>query len=177
MHASCHKTIPLLEDPKPLKLVDNMSEMLLGGTQSVFANWNNLCHNPIVKEQWRKRWSTVSPCFMHNLHMSGLSALWDLLNCSKSLVLTFLWATNQTKDLTLILVSEHRLFIKKFPWSRRLWLGPAKIHPLRLWQRMAKQIWLLPLNRPDISCGKSTRSPNHRVWSAIKNLYMVYISS
>ena len=37
MHASCHKTIPLLEDPKPLKLVDNMSEMLLGGTQSVFA--------------------------------------------------------------------------------------------------------------------------------------------
>ena len=101
MHASCHKTIPLLEDPKPLKLVDNMSEMLLGGTQSVFANWNNLCYNPIVKEQWRKRWSTVSPCFMHNLHMSGLSALWGLLNCSKSLVLTFLWVTNQTKDLIL----------------------------------------------------------------------------
>ena len=75
--------------------------MLLGETQSIFANWNNLCHNPLVNEQWRKRWSTVSPCFMHNLHMSGLSALWGLLNCSKSLVLTFLYATNQTKDLTL----------------------------------------------------------------------------
>ena len=38
---------------------------------------------------------------MHNLHMSGLSALWGLLNCCKSVVLTFLWATNQTKNLTL----------------------------------------------------------------------------
>ena len=55
MHASCHKTISLLEDPKPLKLIDNMSDMPLGETQSVFANLNNLCHNLIVKEQWRKR--------------------------------------------------------------------------------------------------------------------------
>ena len=38
MHAACHKTIPLLEDPKSLKLLDSMSKMLLGGTQSVFAN-------------------------------------------------------------------------------------------------------------------------------------------
>ena len=38
MHAFCHKTIPLLEDPKLLKLVDNMSKMLIGETQSVFAN-------------------------------------------------------------------------------------------------------------------------------------------
>ena len=101
MFAAYHKTIPLLEKPKPLKLVYSMSEMLLGGTQSVFANWNNLCHNPVVKEQWRKRWSTISPCFMHNLQMSGLSALYGLLNCSKSLVFTFLCITNQTKDLTL----------------------------------------------------------------------------
>ena len=59
MHAACHNTIPLLEDPKPLKLVDSMSKMLLGGTEYVFVNWNNLYHNPIVREQWRKRWSIV----------------------------------------------------------------------------------------------------------------------
>ena len=38
MHAFCHKTIPLLENPKPLKLLANMSEMLLGETQSIFAD-------------------------------------------------------------------------------------------------------------------------------------------
>ena len=32
MLATCHKTIPLFEKPKPLKLVDSMSEMLLGRT-------------------------------------------------------------------------------------------------------------------------------------------------
>ena len=31
----------------------------------------------------------------------GTKCFVGLLNCSKSLVLTFLWATNQTKDLTL----------------------------------------------------------------------------
>ena len=79
----------------------SMSEMLLGRTQSILANWNNLCHNPNVKEQCRKRWSADSPCLMHNLQISGLRALWGLLNYSKSLVFTFLYATNQTKDLTL----------------------------------------------------------------------------
>ena len=78
-----------------------MSEMLLGGTQSILASWNNLCHNPNNTEQWRKRWSTDSLCFMHNLQMSGLRALRGLLNCSKSLVFTFLCATSQTKALTL----------------------------------------------------------------------------
>ena len=78
-----------------------MSEMLLGGTQSILASWNNLCHNPNATEQCRKRWSVDSPCFMHNLQMSELRALWGLLNCSKSLVFTFLCTTNQTKDLTL----------------------------------------------------------------------------
>ena len=39
-----------------------MSEMLFGGTQSILANWKSLCHNPNVTEQWRKRWSTDSPC-------------------------------------------------------------------------------------------------------------------
>ena len=41
------------------------------------------------------------PYFIHNLQMSGLTALQGLLNCSKSLVFTFLYATNWTKDLTL----------------------------------------------------------------------------
>ena len=38
---------------------------------------------------------------MHNLQMSGLRAFWGLLNCSKSLVFTFLCAISQTKALTL----------------------------------------------------------------------------
>ena len=76
-----------------------MFEMLLGGTQSILASWNNLCHNPNDIEQCR--WSVDSLCFMHNLQMSGLRALWGLLNCSKSLVFTFLYATSQTKALTL----------------------------------------------------------------------------
>ena len=78
-----------------------MLEMLLGRTQTILAIWNNLCHNPIVKEQYKKRWSANSPYLIHNLQISGLRALWGLLNCSKSLVFTFLCATNQTKDLTL----------------------------------------------------------------------------
>ena len=78
-----------------------MSEMLLGGTQSILASWNNLCHNPNNTEQCRKRWYADSPCFMHNLQMSGLRALWGLLNCSKSLVFAFLCATSQAKALTL----------------------------------------------------------------------------
>ena len=78
-----------------------MSEMLLGGTQSILASWNSLCHNPNVIEQWRKRWSVDSLYSIHNLQMSGLRALWGLLNCSKSLVFTFLCATSQTKALTL----------------------------------------------------------------------------
>ena len=32
MLVTCHKTIPLFKKPKPLKLVDSMSKMLLGGT-------------------------------------------------------------------------------------------------------------------------------------------------
>ena len=32
MHAVCHKTTPLLDIPKPLQLMDIMSEMLLEGT-------------------------------------------------------------------------------------------------------------------------------------------------
>ena len=75
--------------------------MLFGGTQSILASWKSLCHNPNVTEQWRKRWSADSPCSIHNLHMSGLIALWGLLNCSKSLVFTFLCATSQIKALTL----------------------------------------------------------------------------
>ena len=38
MHVACHNIIPLLEDPKPLKLVESMSQMLLGGTQSIFVS-------------------------------------------------------------------------------------------------------------------------------------------
>ena len=75
--------------------------MFLRGTQSILASWNNLCHDPNATEQCRKRWSTDSPCFMHSLQMSGLRALWGLLNCSKSLVFTFLCATSQAKALTL----------------------------------------------------------------------------
>ena len=75
MHAVCHKTNPLLDDPKPLKLMDIMSEMFLGGIQSILANWNNLCHNPIVNEQCRKKWFIVSPYFIHNLQMPKLRAL------------------------------------------------------------------------------------------------------
>ena len=78
-----------------------MFEMLLGGTQSILASWNSLCHNPNDTEQWRKRWFADSPCSIHNLQISGLRALWGLLNCSKSLVFTFLCATSQTKALTL----------------------------------------------------------------------------
>ena len=78
-----------------------MSEMLLGGTQCILASWNSLCHNPNVTEQWRKRWSVDSPCSIHNLQMLGLRTLWGFLNCSKSLVFTFLCTTSQTKALTL----------------------------------------------------------------------------
>ena len=73
MLVACHKTIALLDEPKPLNLMDIMSKMLLRGTQSVLANWNNMCHNPIIKEQWRKRWSIDSACFMHRIQISGLS--------------------------------------------------------------------------------------------------------
>ena len=78
-----------------------ISKMLFEGTHSILASWNSLCHNPNVTEQWRNRWSADSPCPIHNLQMSGLRALWGLLNCSKSLVFTFLCATSQTKVLTL----------------------------------------------------------------------------
>ena len=49
--AFCHNTNPLLKFPNPLYAMVIMSQIFLGETQSNLVNPNNLCHNPLVKEQ------------------------------------------------------------------------------------------------------------------------------
>ena len=68
--AICHRTLTLFMLPNPLKEMINMLHTLLGGTQTKLANLKGLCHNSIVIEQSKKRWSIDSPLPIHRVQQS-----------------------------------------------------------------------------------------------------------
>lgn len=79
-----------------------MSSTFVGQTQSIPATWNNLRHNVIAIEQCKKAWFVDSLLPLHITHQSGLSTLYGLFYQSKSLVLTFLFATSHAKAFTFV---------------------------------------------------------------------------
>ena len=98
--AILQRVLPLIEFPKHLKEITNISQILLGWTHSIPSYEKILCHSPKVIRQCKKRWSIVS-LLLQRMHQSGLRVLKSLLNCNMLLVFTFLWAINQAKALAL----------------------------------------------------------------------------
>lgn len=86
----CHQTLPLVVLPKLVKDIVIMPPMFLGGTQSSVASLKSLCHSPKVIGQFKKWWLINSPLPIYIEQRVGLSALYGLATCSKSLILTYI---------------------------------------------------------------------------------------